>query len=213
MFGNEVNEPKLNTIEEAILDISQGKLVIVVDDENRENEGDFIAAAEYATPDLINFMTKHGRGLICAPLTEARCDELKLPLMVPEKNTLEDTKFTISTDVIESNCTTGVSTQDRSKSIQALANPKKTAVDFSRPGHIFPLIAKNGGVLIRPGHTEAAIDLARLAGCQPAGVLIEILNEDGSMARLPQLIEVSKKLGVKIISIEDLIAYRKINNC
>jgi 3,4-dihydroxy 2-butanone 4-phosphate synthase / GTP cyclohydrolase II len=212
MSGNEANEPKLNTIEEAILDIRLGKLVIVVDDEHRENEGDFIAAAEHATPELINFIATHGRGLICVLLTASRCKELELPLMVPERNELEDTKFTITVDAIVSNFSTGVSVQDRSRTVQALANPIKVSTDFSRPGHIFPLIAMDGGVLVRPGHTEAAVDLARLAGCQPSGVLSEILNEDGSMARLPQLLEISKKLGIKIISIEDLIEYRKVNN-
>lgn len=212
MSGIEANEYKLNTIEEAILDIKQGKIVIVVDDENRENEGDFIAAAEHVTPELINFMATYGHGLICTPLTESRCTELNLPLMVPAKNELGDTKFTVTVDFIGDGCTTGVSTYDRARTILALINTDTKPTDLDRPGHIFPLIAKNGGVLIRPGHTEAAVDLARLAGCYPAGVLAEILNEDGTMARLPDLILVAERLGLKIISIEDLIKYRVENN-
>lgn len=208
MSGKEVNEIKLNTIEEALLDIQNGKVVIVVDDENRENEGDFIAAAEHATPELVNFMATHGRGLICTPLTEKRCDELELELMVGKNTVLHETQFTVSIDLIGEGCTTGISVHDRSKTILSLVNPETKPKDLGRPGHIFPLKAREGGVLRRAGHTEAAIDLARLAGLSPAGVLVEILNEDGSMARLPQLIEIAKKHGLKIISIEDLIEYR-----
>lgn len=202
---------KLNTIEEALLDIKHGKIIIVVDDENRENEGDFIAAAEHVTPEIINFMATYGHGLIYVPLTESRCKELNLPLMVPAKNSLEDTKFTITVDAIGENCTTGVSMADRAYTISKLANPNAKVNDFDRPGHIFPLIASDGGVLVRPGHTEAAVDLARLAGCFPAGVGAEILNIDGTMARFPDLILVAEKFGLKIISIEDLIKYRVEN--
>lgn len=208
MSGNEAIESKLNSIEEAILDIRQGKVVIVIDDENRENEGDFIAAAQFATPDLVNFLITNGRGLVCVLITEARSQDLQLPLMVPERNALEDTKFTITVDFLDSNSKTGVSTSDRSNTIQALANPAIKADQFSRPGHIFPIIASHGGVLTRPGHTEAAVDLARLAGCGDTGVLSEILNADGSMARLPQLLEIAAKFDLKIISIADLIKYR-----
>lgn len=208
MSGNAASDFKLNTIEEALLDIQKGRVVIVVDDENRENEGDFIAAAEHATPDLVNFMATHGRGLICTPLTEKRCDELDLELMVGKNTVLHETQFTVSIDLKGEGCTTGISTHDRSKTILSLVQPNTKPKDLGRPGHIFPLRARNGGVLRRAGHTEAAIDLARLAGCYPAGVLVEILNEDGSMARLPQLIEVAKKHDLKIISIEDLIEYR-----
>ncbi|MBX2829014.1 MAG: 3,4-dihydroxy-2-butanone-4-phosphate synthase [Flavobacteriaceae bacterium] len=199
---------QLNTIEEAIADIRAGKVVIVVDDENRENEGDFIAAAEKVTPEMINFMATHGRGLICAPLTEQRCKELELNMMVENNTVLHHTQFTVSVDLIGHGCTTGISVHDRSKTIQSLVNPDTKASDLGRPGHIFPLKAKEGGVLRRTGHTEAAIDLARLAGLQPAGILVEILNEDGTMARLPQLVEVAKKFDLKLISIEDLVAYR-----
>ncbi|NLP57979.1 3,4-dihydroxy-2-butanone-4-phosphate synthase [Lutibacter sp. B1] len=199
---------KLNTIKEAIEDIKNGKIVIVVDDENRENEGDFIAAAECVTPDMINFMAKHGRGLICAPLTETRCEELDLPLMVNKNTVLHNTQFTVSVDLIGHGCTTGISVHDRAKTIKALTLKETKPEDLGRPGHIFPLRAKEGGVLRRTGHTEASIDLARLAGLQPAGILVEILNEDGTMARLPQLIEVADKFDLKIISIEDLVAYR-----
>ncbi|GAB5400165.1 MAG: 3,4-dihydroxy-2-butanone-4-phosphate synthase [Aureisphaera sp.] len=199
---------QLNTIQEAIDDIRAGKVVIVVDDENRENEGDFIAAAEKVTPEMINFMATHGRGLICAPLTEQRCDELQLNMMVENNTVLHHTQFTVSVDLIGHGCTTGISVHDRSKTIQALVDSKTRAEDLGRPGHIFPLKAKEGGVLRRTGHTEAAIDLARLAGLQPAGILVEILNEDGTMARLPQLVEVAKKFDLKLISIEDLVAYR-----
>ncbi len=199
---------QLNTIEEAIEDIKKGKVIIVVDDENRENEGDFIAAAEMASPEMINFMAKHGRGLICAPLTEDRCEELDLTMMVQNNTVLHHTQFTISVDLIGQGCTTGISVHDRSKTIKALVINDTKPHDLGRPGHIFPLKAKNGGVLRRTGHTEAAVDLARLAGFQPAGILVEILNEDGTMARLPQLLEVAKNFDLKIISIEDLVAYR-----
>ena len=201
-------EIKLNTIEEAIEDIKQGKIVIVVDDENRENEGDFIAAAEKVTPEMINFMTQHGRGLLCAPLLEKRCKELGLDMMVENNTVLHHTQFTVSIDLKGEGCTTGISVFDRAKTIKALVKPETKPEDFGRPGHIFPLKAKEGGVLRRTGHTEAAVDLARLAGLEPAGILIEILNEDGSMARLPQLMKVAEKHNLKIISIEDLIAYR-----
>ncbi|MDN3706523.1 3,4-dihydroxy-2-butanone-4-phosphate synthase [Myroides ceti] len=198
----------LNTIEEAIEDIRQGKVIIVVDDENRENEGDFIAAAEKVTPEMINFMATHGRGLICAPLTEKRCKELNLPPMVTNNTVLHQTAFTVSIDLIGNGCTTGISAQDRSKTIESLVKPETKPEDLGRPGHIFPLIAKEGGVLRRTGHTEAAVDFARLAGFKPAGILVEILNEDGTMARLPQLLEVAKKFDLKLVSIEDLVAYR-----
>ena len=201
-------EIKLNTIEEAIEDIKQGKIVIVVDDEDRENEGDFIAAAEKVTPEMINFMTQHGRGLLCAPLLEKRCNELGLDMMVENNTVLHHTQFTVSIDLKGEGCTTGISVFDRAKTIKALVKAETKPEDFGRPGHIFPLKAKEGGVLRRTGHTEAAVDLARLAGLEPAGILIEILNEDGSMARLPQLVKVAEKHNLKIISIEDLIAYR-----
>jgi 3,4-dihydroxy 2-butanone 4-phosphate synthase/GTP cyclohydrolase II len=199
---------QLNTIEEAIEDIRQGKVVIVVDDEDRENEGDFIAAAEKVTPEMINFMATHGRGLICAPLTEARCKDLELNMMVTHNTVLHETAFTVSVDLIGHGCTTGISVHDRAKTIKALVDDTTKPEDLGRPGHIFPLKAKQGGVLRRTGHTEAAIDLARLAGFKPAGILVEILNEDGSMARLPELVEVAKKFDLKLISIEDLVAYR-----
>ena len=201
-------EIKLNTIEEAIEDIKQGKIIIVVDDEDRENEGDFIAAAEKVTPEMINFMTQYGRGLLCAPLLEKRCKELGLDMMVENNTVLHHTQFTVSIDLKGEGCTTGISVFDRAKTIKALVKPETKPEDFGRPGHIFPLKAKEGGVLRRTGHTEAAVDLARLAGLEPAGILIEILNEDGSMARLPQLIKVAEKHNLKIISIEDLVAYR-----
>lgn len=203
---------KLNTIEEAIADIKKGKVVVVVDDENRENEGDFIAAAEAVTPEMINFMATHGRGLICAPLTETRCEELDLYMMVQNNTVLHHTQFTVSIDLIGHGCTTGISVSDRAKTIKSLVDPETKPQDLGRPGHIFPLKAKNGGVLRRTGHTEAAVDLARLAGFQPAGILVEILNEDGTMARLPQLIKVAQKFDLKIISIEDLVAYRMQHN-
>ncbi len=199
---------QLNTIESAIEDIKNGKLIIVVDDVDRENEGDFIAAAEMVTPEMINFMATYGRGLICAPLTESRCDELDLNLMVGKNTVLHNTQFTVSIDLIGDGCTTGISAHDRAKTVKSLTLDKTVAGDLGRPGHIFPLRAKEGGVLRRTGHTEAAIDLAKLAGLKPAGLLVEILNEDGSMARLPQLLKVAKKFDLKIISIEDLVAYR-----
>ena len=198
----------INTIEEAIEDIKQGKIVIVVDDEDRENEGDFLAAAEKVTPEMINFMATHGRGLICAPIIEDRCEELKLDLMVG-KNTAEyETPFTVSVDLIGHGCTTGISAKDRSKTIQALVNPNTKASELGKPGHIFPLKARRGGVLRRAGHTEAAIDLSRLAGLYPAGVIVEIMNDDGSMARMPELIQIAKKHQLKIVTIKDLIEYR-----
>lgn len=199
---------KLNTIEEAIEDIRMGKIIIVVDDEDRENEGDFLAAADKVTPEMINFMATHGRGLICAPLTEKRCKELELNLMVSKNTVLHETAFTVSVDLIGNGCTTGISAQDRAKTIEALVNPNTKAHDLGRPGHIFPLVAKEGGVLRRTGHTEAAIDFARLSGFTPAGVICEIMNDDGTMARLPQLMEIAKKFDMKIVSIEDLVAYR-----
>jgi 3,4-dihydroxy 2-butanone 4-phosphate synthase/GTP cyclohydrolase II len=202
------NTIELNTIQEAIADIRAGKVVIVVDDENRENEGDFIAAAESVSPEMINFMATHGRGLICAPLTEERCSELDLNMMVENNTVLHHTQFTVSVDLIGHGCTTGISVHDRAKTIKALVDEKTKPSDLGRPGHIFPLRAKRGGVLRRTGHTEAAIDLARLAGFKPAGILVEILNEDGTMARLPQLIEVARKFDLKLISIEDLVSYR-----
>jgi len=206
------NSVKLNTIEEAIEDIRNGKIIIVVDDENRENEGDFIAAAEMVTPEMINFMATHGRGLICAPLTEDRCNTLDLNMMVENNTVLHHTQFTVSVDLIGHGCTTGISVHDRSKTIKALVDENTKASDLGRPGHIFPLRAKQGGVLRRTGHTEAAIDLARLAGLKPAGILVEILNEDGTMARLPQLMKVAEKFDLKLISIEDLVKYRMEND-
>jgi 3,4-dihydroxy 2-butanone 4-phosphate synthase / GTP cyclohydrolase II len=198
----------LDTIESAIEDIKLGKLVIVVDDEDRENEGDFITAAQNVTPEVINFMSKHGRGLICAPLVEERCDELGLELMVNNNTALHETAFTVSVDLLGHGCTTGISAHDRAKTVRALINRSTKPADLGRPGHIFPLRAKQGGVLRRAGHTEATIDLARLAGMGPAGVLVEIMNEDGTMARLPQLKEIARKFDFKIISIKDLIEYR-----
>ncbi|MFP2994625.1 3,4-dihydroxy-2-butanone-4-phosphate synthase [Spongiivirga sp. MCCC 1A20706] len=199
---------QLNTIAEAIEDIRQGKVIIVVDDENRENEGDFIAAADKVNPDMINFMATHGRGLICTPLTETRCKELKLDMMVSNNTDPMETAFTVSVDLKGNGVTTGISASDRAKTINALVNKETTYYDLSKPGHVFPLIAKDGGVLRRTGHTEAAIDFARLAGLNPAGVIVEIMNEDGTMARLPQLIDVAQKFNLKIVSIEDLVAYR-----
>lgn len=199
---------KLNTIEEAIEDIRQGKVIIVVDDEDRENEGDFLAAAEKITPEMINFMATHGRGLICAPLTESRCKELGLRAMVTNNTDHMETAFTVSVDLKGNGVTTGISASDRAKTVQALIDPETKPYDLARPGHIFPLIAKQGGVLRRTGHTEAAIDFARLAGFKPAGVIVEIMNEDGSMARLPQLVEVAKRFDLKLVSIEALVAYR-----
>lgn len=199
---------QLNTIEDAIEDIKKGKVVIVVDDENRENEGDFIAAAEMVTPEMINFMATHGRGLICAPITENRRKELDLEMMVQNNTVMHHTQFTVSVDLIGHGCTTGISVYDRAKTIKALVNDETKGFDLGKPGHIFPLRAKNGGVLRRTGHTEAAVDLARLAGFKPTGILVEILNEDGTMARLPQLAKVAKQFDLKLISIEDLVAYR-----
>ncbi|MEO7307514.1 MAG: bifunctional 3,4-dihydroxy-2-butanone-4-phosphate synthase/GTP cyclohydrolase II [Ferruginibacter sp.] len=198
----------LDSIESAIEDIKNGKLIIVVDDEDRENEGDFITAAENATPEVINFMSTHGRGLICAPITEERCRDLNLQPMVVDNTSLHETAFTVSIDLLGDGCTTGISAHDRSKTVKALVNPNTKPEDLGRPGHIFPLRAKKGGVLRRSGHTEATIDMARLAGFEAAGVLVEIMNEDGSMARLPQLKEIAKKFDLKLISIKDLIEYR-----
>lgn len=205
---NETTELRLNTIEEAIEDIRQGKVLIVVDDEDRENEGDFICAAETITPEIINFMATYGRGLICAPITEQRADELNLRMMVESNTALHETAFTVSIDLIGYGCTTGISAYDRATGIKKLTDPDAKPTDYARPGHIFPLRAKAGGVLRRTGHTEAAIDLARMAGYYPAGVLVEILNPDGSMARLPQLMEIAEEHDLKIIAIEDLVAYR-----
>ena len=201
-------EFKLNTIEEAIEDFREGKFVIVVDDEDRENEGDFIMAAEKITPEHVNFMLKNGRGVLCAPITEQRCHELNLDMQVHDNTSLLGTPFTVTVDNLEDGCTTGVSMHDRASTIRALANPATRADQLGRPGHINPLRARNGGVLVRAGHTEAAVDLARLAGLYPAGALIEIINADGTMARMPQLQEVAKKFGLKIVTIKDLIAYR-----
>lgn len=203
-----VNEIKLDSIEVAIEAIKNGEVIIVVDDEDRENEGDFICAAESVTPEIVNFMATHGRGLICAPLIEDRCDELGLEMMVGRNTAAYETPFTVSVDLNGHGCTTGISASDRSKTIRALIDPNIHPDELGKPGHIFPLKAKRGGVLRRTGHTEAAIDLARLAGLQPAGVLVEIMNEDGSMARLPELKKVAEKFNLKLISIEDLIAYR-----
>jgi 3,4-dihydroxy 2-butanone 4-phosphate synthase/GTP cyclohydrolase II len=199
---------KLDTIEEAIEEIKNGKVIIVVDDEDRENEGDFICAAECVTPEIVNFMATHGRGLICAPLIQDRCEELKLELMVGKNTATFETPFTVSVDLIGHGCTTGISAHDRFKTIRALVNPETRPEDLGRPGHIFPLNAKRGGVLRRAGHTEAAIDFARLAGFKPAGVLVEIMNEDGSMARLPDLVKVAERFKLKLVSIKDLIEYR-----
>ena len=198
----------LNTIEEAISELKAGNVIIVVDDEDRENEGDFITTAKNATPEVINFMATHGRGLICAAITEERCNELGLEMMVSKNTSQNATAFTVSIDLLGYGCSTGISASDRSKTIQALIDPKIKPEEFGKPGHIFPLKAKTGGVLRRAGHTEATIDLARLSGSAPAGALVEIMNEDGTMARLPQLVEIAKKFNLKIISIEDLIAYR-----
>jgi 3,4-dihydroxy 2-butanone 4-phosphate synthase / GTP cyclohydrolase II len=203
-----MSEFKLNTIEEALEDIRKGKVIIVVDDEDRENEGDFITAARNATPEVINFMATHGRGLICTPLTEERAQELKLDMMVPSNTSLHETPFTVSVDLLGFGCTTGISTADRSRTVKALIDPSIKPSDFGRPGHIFPLKSKPGGVLRRAGHTEATVDISVLAGFEPCGVLVEILNEDGSMARLPQLMKIAEKFDLKIISIEDLISYR-----
>ncbi|MCB9246106.1 MAG: bifunctional 3,4-dihydroxy-2-butanone-4-phosphate synthase/GTP cyclohydrolase II [Flavobacteriales bacterium] len=203
---------KLNTIEEAIQDIREGKLIIVVDDEDRENEGDFLTAARNVDPEMINFMAREGRGLICVPLTEERCNELQLELMVGKNTASHETPFTVSVDLIGHGCTTGISAYDRAMTVQALIDPKTTPSDLGRPGHIFPLKAKTEGVLRRAGHTEAAIDFARLAGFEPAGCIVEIMNEDGSMARLDDLFEVARKHNLKIVSIADLIHYRLHND-
>ena len=199
---------KFNTIEEAVEDFKAGEFVIVVDDEDRENEGDFIMAAEKITPEKVNFMLTYGRGVLCAPLSQERCQQLQLEMQVDKNTSLLGTPFTVSVDLLGNGCTTGVSMSDRAKTIKALADPNTKSDQLGRPGHINPLRARDGGVLVRAGHTEAAVDLARLAGLQPAGALIEIINPDGTMARLPQLIEVAKKFNIKIISIQDLIAYR-----
>ncbi|MFZ5553579.1 MAG: bifunctional 3,4-dihydroxy-2-butanone-4-phosphate synthase/GTP cyclohydrolase II [Bacteroidota bacterium] len=199
---------RLNRIEEAIEEIKNGRVVIVVDDEDRENEGDFLTAARNATPEIINFMATHGRGLICAPLIETRCDELGLNLMVSQNSAAYETPFTVSVDLIGHGCTTGISASDRSKTIKSLIDSNTKPEDLGKPGHIFPLRAKKEGVLRRAGHTEAAIDLSRMAGFEPAGVIVEIMNEDGSMARLPELMKIAEKFSLKIVSIKDLIAYR-----
>jgi 3,4-dihydroxy 2-butanone 4-phosphate synthase / GTP cyclohydrolase II len=201
-------EYKLNSIREAIKEIKEGKFVVVVDDEDRENEGDFIIASEMVTPEKVNFMTKHGRGLICVALTEDRCDELGLELMVNRNTSSHETQFTVSVDLLGHGCTTGISASDRSKTIRALVDPDTDPSELGRPGHIFPLKAKKSGVIRRAGHTEASIDLARLAGFRPSGTLVEIMNDDGTMARLPDLIEIAKKFDLKIVTIKDLIAYR-----
>ncbi len=198
----------MNTIEEALQDFREGKFVIVVDDEDRENEGDFIMAAEKITPEHVNFMLKHGRGVLCCPMTEDRCRDLNLDMQVHDNTSLLGTPFTVTVDLLGHGCTTGVSMYDRASTIAALANPSTTASDLGRPGHVNPLRARNGGVLVRAGHTEAAVDLARLAGMQPCGALIEIINDDGTMARLPQLMQVAQQYNIKIITIKDLIAYR-----
>lgn len=202
---------RLDSIEDAIAAIKSGEVIIVVDDENRENEGDFLTAARSITPEIINFMATHGRGLICAPLIEERCDELGLEMMVNSNSAAYETPFTVSVDLIGHGCTTGISASDRAKTVQALIDPNINPNELGKPGHIFPLRAKRGGVLRRAGHTEAAIDFARLAGFEPAGVIVEIMNEDGSMARLPQLLEIATKFNLKIVSIENLIAYRLQN--
>lgn len=203
-----MSEFKLNRIEDALEDIRNGKVIIVVDDEDRENEGDFVTAARNATPEVINFMATYGRGLICAPLTEERAHELKLDMMVPSNTSLHETPFTVSVDLLGHGCTTGISASDRSKTVKALIDSDMKPSDFGRPGHIFPLKSKPGGVLRRAGHTEATVDISVLAGFEPCGVLVEILNEDGTMARLPQLMKIAERFDLKIISIEDLISYR-----
>ncbi len=210
MSGNQQNEinSKLNSIDEAIEDIKNGKIVIVVDDYDRENEGDFIVAAEKITPEIVNFMAKHGRGLICAPLPESRCKELNLELMVGKNTSLHETPFTISVDLIGHGCTTGISASDRAKTIYALVDENTKPEDLGRPGHIFPLMARENGILRRAGHTEAVVDLTRLAGLKPGGALVEIMNDDGTMARLPDLLKIAEKFNLKIIAIEDLIKYR-----
>lgn len=202
---------KLNTIEEAIQDFRQGKVIIVVDDENRENEGDFICAAQTITPDIVNFMAKEGRGLICAPVSEKICEDLGLEMMVSKNTSSHETAFTISVDLLGHGCTTGISASDRAKTLKAIANPKTKPEELGRPGHIFPLRARTGGVLQRAGHTEATVDLVRLAGLYPVGALVEIMNDDGTMARLPELFKIAKKFNLKIVSIKDLIAFRVKN--
>lgn len=204
----------LASIQEALEEIKKGKLIIVIDDENRENEGDFVTAARNVTPQMINFMTKYGRGLICAALTESRCKELHLPLMVKQdSNTaFHKTKFTVSVDLLGNGCTSGISAFDRAKTIQSLIRTDTQADDLGRPGHIFPLIASDGGVVQRPGHTEAAVDLARLSEFEPAGVLVEIMSTDGTMARLPELIKIANQFHLKIVSIKDIVSYRTSNN-
>lgn len=211
MKNTEENKYQLDSTEDAISDIKSGKIVIVVDDANRENEGDFIIAAQKATPEIINFMTIHGRGLVCVSITEERCKELELPMMASQNTSFHSTSFTVSVDLLGNGCTTGVSAQDRAKTVRALVNPSTKPEDLGRPGHIFPLQAMQGGVLRRAGHTEAAVDLARLAGLEPAGVLVEIMNKDGTMAHLPDLMKIAKKFNLKIFSIEDLISYRLKN--
>ena len=210
MSGNQLKgiNKQLNTIEEAIVDIKKGKVIVVVDDKDRENEGDFILAADLITPEIVNFMATHGRGLICVALPEERCDQLELDLMVGKNTALHDTPFTVSVDPIGQGCTTGISASDRAKTIKALVNPATKPEDLGRPGHVFPLKAKTKGVLRRAGHTEAVVDLTRMAGLSPGGALVEIMNEDGSMARMPELIEIAEKFDLKIITIADLIAYR-----
>lgn len=205
-------QSKLNTISEAIEALKSGKVIIVVDDENRENEGDFITTAAHASPEVINFMVTHGRGLVCAPITAQRCEELGLPQMTQQNTAAYETSFTISVDLLGNGCSTGISASDRSKTIRSLIDPKIKDFDLGRPGHVFPLRAHEGGVLSRPGHTEATVDLARLAGMAPAGVLVEILNEDGEMARLPDLMKIATKHQLKIISIADLIIYLQHTN-
>lgn len=208
MTTDTLQDIKLDTIAAAIADIKAGKIVIVVDDEDRENEGDFICAADKVTPDIINFMASYGRGLICTPIEESLANHLQLNMMVSSNTALHETAFTVSIDYLKKGCTTGISAYDRAVGIQAMIDQHSVASDFARPGHIFPLIAKKGGVLRRTGHTEAAVDLARLAGCFPAGVLVEILNQDGSMARLPQLASIAEKHDLKLVTIKDLVAYR-----
>ncbi len=208
IIKQKMDDIKLNTIPEAVEAVRNGQLIIVVDDEDRENEGDFIAAAEKVTPEMVNFMTLYGRGLVCAPLTEERCDELELDLMVGKNTSSHETPFTISVDLLGYGCTTGISAHDRAKTLNALANPNLRPDELGRPGHIFPLRARSRGVLRRAGHTEAAVDLARMAGLTPAGVLIEIMNDDGTMARLPELVKIAERFNLKIISIKDLINYR-----
>ncbi len=210
MSGNQQKENniKLNTIDEAIEDIKNGKIIIVVDDEDRENEGDFVTAAELITPEKVNFMATHGRGLICAPISEKRCEELGLELMVGKNTSLHETPFTVSVDLIGQGCTTGISASDRAKTIKALVDENTKPEDLGKPGHIFPLKSKNKGVIRRAGHTEAVVDLTLLAGLKPGGALVEIMNEDGTMARLPNLVKIAEKFNLKIISIADLIAYK-----